>query len=609
MATVAVVEPAVGRDRESRTRVALAVSLAGLVASGLTVWACANSPILVDATGTALWRSAFVASYVAVGTYSWWRRPDSRLGPLVAGVGFLYAAASLNASGAPLAYTLGMVVWVAVIVYLAYVYLCFPRGRLESATERGFVLALVVSTAVVWGLILALSPTLPLGGAFNDCGTRCPPNSLQIFPGNAGVGAALNAAFNVVTTISLIGIAMLIFHKARSTADITRRAMAPLTVAFIANIVEFVVFLFVGSAYPQTRDVFKIADGVVTLAVPFAMLAGQLRSHAFAATSLGQLWLRAGAQPMTPATVQDLIGDALGDPTLRIAVWDPEMATYVGVGGESVALPRDGGERGVTYVARNGWPVAVLTHDRAIQTDSDVVEALAETSLALVENWRLVEELRASRSRLIKAAELERRRLERDLHDGAQQSLVAIQVKVAMAQEATDPRDLERQLGAIEREAEAAVEQLRRLAHGIYPPELHDFGLAVALRALADASPIPIRISSTGVGRYPEEIEAAIYYCACEAIQNAGKHAGPGANVAVTLTARRDAIELRVDDGGVGMAHDHATKGIGIVDMRDRTEAVGGSFEINSAPGYGTSISATVPIQSSGGDLHSHRPR
>jgi hypothetical protein len=104
----------------------------------VTAWACAHSPILNHPTATALWRSSFVASYVAAGVYSYWRRPGSRLGPLVAGVGFLYGLASLNASGAPLAYTLGMVVWVAVVVYLAYVYLCFPRGRLESRLERGF---------------------------------------------------------------------------------------------------------------------------------------------------------------------------------------------------------------------------------------------------------------------------------------------------------------------------------------------------------------------------------------------------------------------------------------------------------------------------------------
>jgi hypothetical protein len=186
------------------------------------VRAVTSRVIMTHPTATALWRSSFVASYVAAGVHSYWRRPGSRLGPLVAGVGFLYSLASLNASGAPLAYTLGMVVWVAVVVYLAYVYLCFPPGRLESRLERGFIVAVVLSTAVVWALILTLSPTLPSGGAFTDCGSRCPPNALQVVNGHAQTGEALNTTFNILTMIALIGIAMLIFNKARSASYISR---------------------------------------------------------------------------------------------------------------------------------------------------------------------------------------------------------------------------------------------------------------------------------------------------------------------------------------------------------------------------------------------------
>src|SRR5450755_3065514 len=200
---------------ELRVFVVLAVGVGGTVATAVMAWATARSPTLVDPKGNWVWQSSFVASYVAVGAYTWWRRPESRLGPLVVGAGFLYSVTALTASGAPLAYTLGMVAFAAVIVYLAYVYLCFPRGRLESRLERGFILAFALSTALVWGLILALSPTLPPGGDFTDCGTRCPPNALQMVTGHAATGLALNTAYSVVTTISLIGIAMLIFHKAR----------------------------------------------------------------------------------------------------------------------------------------------------------------------------------------------------------------------------------------------------------------------------------------------------------------------------------------------------------------------------------------------------------
>lgn len=591
MATAAIGE--VEHGGLSRLAAVCAAAVAGAVATVGTAWACAHSPIFRDPTGAALWRSAFVASYVGVGVYSYWRRPESRLGPLVAAVGFLYSLASLNASGASLAYTIGMVVWVAVIVYLAYVYLCFPRGRLESPMERAFIVGLVGSTAVVWGLILVLSPTLPPGGSFTDCGTNCPHNALQIAHGGTEIALALNTAFNVLTTISLIGIAMLIFNKARGSAYLARRAMTPLTLAFIANIVEFVVFLFVGPAYPNTKDAFKIADGVVTLAVPFAMLAGQLRGHASAARSLRELWFRANQHPPTPRRVQDVVRRALGDPRLAIAVWDPDDATYVDVNGQPV--DQNGGELGVTRILRNGWPVALLIHDPVVPTDSDIVTGLAETSLMLLENWRLTEELRASRSRLIQAAETERRRIERDLHDGAQQSLVAIQLKVAMAHSANNREELERQLNAIQREAEAAVNEVRHLAHGIYPPELHDFGLAVALQSLAVAAAIPVRLINEGSGRYPDAIETALYFCTREAIQNAMKHAGAGARVILTLVGDQGGINLTIEDDGVGTEPDHATTGIGIVEMRDRIEAVGGDFSIVSAPGHGMSIHASIP--------------
>jgi signal transduction histidine kinase len=565
----------------------------------VTAWACAHSPILNHPTVTALWRSSFVASYVAAGIYSYWRRPESRLGPLVAGVGFLYSLASLNASGAPLAYTLGMVVWVAVVVYLACVYLCFPRGRLESRLERGFIVAVVLSTAVVWALILTLSPTLPPGGAFTDCGSRCPPNALQVVDGHPQTGEALKTTFNILTTIALIGIAMLIFNKARSASYISRRAMAPLTVAFLANIVEFVMFLYIGPHYPGTRAGFRIADGVVTLAVPVAILIGQARGQSSVAMSLGQLVVRANRVPITPTAVQQTISDALGDPSLRILLWDADAATYVDVDGRPVEAPVETETQCVTRVTRGGLPAAALVHDPSRHADSDMAEELATTSLMLLENWRLVQELRASQARLVEVAERERWRLEQDLHDGAQQSLMGIELRASLAMETPDPDQVLWQLRSIHRESKAALEELREVAHGIYPTVLHDLGLVAALLALARRCPIPMEVSDKGIRRYPHAIEAALYFSAREAIQNAVKHAGPRAQVVVTLAPRERAIELTVTDDGVGMSLGRNRPGIGILNMRDRIEAVGGQFSVLSALGRGTTIRAAIPERES----------
>jgi signal transduction histidine kinase len=595
MVTTSVAEVDSTRRRVSSVIALRAALAAGVIASAGTAWACMRSPILSNPTATAIWRSAFVASYVAAGIYAYWRRPDSRLGPLVAGVGFLYSLASLNASGAPLAYTLGMVVWVTVIVYLAYVYLCFPRGRLESGLERGSIAALVVSTAVVWTLILTLSPTLPPGGFFTDCRTRCPPNALQVVDGHAQLGAALNTAFNILTTIALIGIALLIFNQARSAAYISRRAMAPLTVAFLANIVVFVMFLYIGPAFPGTRAAFRIAGGLVTLTVPIAILIGQARRQSSAAMSLGQLVVRASREPITPTLVQQTISDALGDPRLQILLWDADESTYVDVDGRPVEALLESDTQRVTRVTRGGLPAAALVHDPSRHADADVAEQLAITSLMLLENWRLVQELRASQARLVKVAERERRRLEQDLHDGAQQSLMGIELRAALAVETADPEEVMRQLRSIHREAEAALRELRELAHGIYPTVLHDLGLVAALLALARRCPIPMDVSDKGIQRYPHAIEAALYFSAREAIQNAVKHAGSDARVVVTLAPHEGAIGLTVTDDGVGMSLVENRPGIGILNMRDRVEAVGGQFSVRSAPGRGTTIRITIP--------------
>ena len=435
MATTSVSGLQVSRRSELRPVVLRAVVVAGTLATIAMGWAVANSPILLDPRGDWPWRSLIVASYVAVGAYTWWRRPESRLGPLVAGIGFLYSTTLLNASGAPLAYTLGMVLWAAMIVYSGYVFLCFPRGRLESRLERGLILGFVFGTALIWGLILALSPTLPPGQDFANCGMQCPHNALQIVSGHAATGVALNTAWEVVSTISVIGIAMLIFNKARSPAHLRRRAVEPLAVVFIANIADFVTFLFVAPAYPDTREVLKLVDGVLSVAVPVAILLGQLRGDMFAARRLGQIAVGASGKPMTTAGVQTVVADALGDSTVSLAFWAPERGGYVDVHGASVELPSDTSRRGVTQITQDGRPAAALIHDPTLDTDSDVVEGLVATSLMLLENARLIEDLRASRSRIVTTAERERQRLEQDLHDGAQQRLMGIQVKLRLAED------------------------------------------------------------------------------------------------------------------------------------------------------------------------------
>jgi signal transduction histidine kinase len=578
---------------EPRVLVLVVVGIGGAVATTLTAWAVSRSPTLLDPQGTSIWRSLVVASNIGVGLYTWWRRPGNRFGPLLVGNGFLYALTSFNASGSSGAYTFGMVMWAVYVVYTANMLLSYPRGRLETGLERTFIAVYAASTAVLTGLNLALSPTFPPAGSFNDCGTHCPANALA--GGHEAIGKAVNSAASIVFTIALFGLTLLLLEKTRRAGPGLRRAVTPVAAVFTATVAWFVVSLYLLPAYPGTASAVTIVNGVLGLAIPVAILLGQVAGDRFAAISLGQIAVRAHEGPLTPSAVQEVLGDALGDPTVTLGLWDGASG-YVDVDGEPVELPADPRVRAVTRLSQDGRPVAALIHDPMLETDSTLVEGLAASSLMMLENARLVAELQASRGRIVQAAEQERRRLERDLHDGAQQRLMAIQVQLRLVEEHVDDRELAERLDAVGAQAAEAVEELRALARGIYPPALRQFGLADALRAFAMTAPKPpIEVVDEGVGRCSPAIETAIYFCAMEAVQNATKHAGRHARVTITLGRDENGIRFTVADDGVGMDNPSTAGGEGLTSMRDRIGAVSGELEITSAPGHGTTIHATVP--------------
>ena len=208
-------------------------------------------------------------------------------------------------------------------------------------------------------------------------------------------------------------------------------------------------------------------------------------------------------------------------------------------------------------------------------------------------------ELRATRRRLVHVAEQERKRIERNLHDGAQQRLIGMAVRVAIARETLASRPelalpLLREFGV---DVQLALDELRELAHGLYPPVLADHGLTEALRSLARQAPVPVETAIATVGRVDALTEAAVYFCCAEALQNAVKHAGPEAEIALRLRQEDDgALAFEVSDDGPGFAVDAPGRpGTGLMGMRDRVEAVGGTLTVESAPGAGTRVRGRVP--------------
>jgi signal transduction histidine kinase len=210
---------------------------------------------------------------------------------------------------------------------------------------------------------------------------------------------------------------------------------------------------------------------------------------------------------------------------------------------------------------------------------------------------RQAAELQASRTRIVTAADCERRRIERNLHDGAQQRLTALAIKLSLACELAESHDdqVREVLAELRADVREAADELRCLAHGIYPPVLVESGLPAALSMVARRSTLPITVHAALLGRYPAETEAAIYFCCLEAIQNAGKHAGDRARLEVRVWADGAALAFEVSDDGQGFQAGRCGHGAGFVNMQDRLCALGGRLRVESAPGQGTRVAGSVP--------------
>ena len=276
----------------------------------------------------------------------------------------------------------------------------------------------------------------------------------------------------------------------------------------------------------------------------FALIAAQL----FAGRVLREV---VGASMRRPSVegLERLLRAPLGDPGLRIGFWRPRERDFAGAHGD-VLEPSPG--QALTTVEREGRPAAAVLHDAQLSDDPELLAAAGGVALLAAENTELerawnasLRVLAESRARLTEAGDHERRKLERDLHDGAQQRLMAIQIRLRAAKERERDQQLADELEVVGVDAQQAVEELRTLAHGIYPPVLRSFGLADGLRAFALNSPVVVTVDDAGIGRCPRTIEAAIYFCAIEAVQNVIKHAGDGARVTITLGRERPTRPVR----------------------------------------------------------------
>jgi signal transduction histidine kinase len=532
--------------------------------------------------------------FIGVGLFAWARRPDNRVGALMAGTGFAWLISVAGFSDLPLVFTLGSVFGSLFLAVAVHLLLAFPGGQIETAGERRIVVA---------GYALTLSPLLvfpfasPEALECNDC----PKNVLLIEPNETVVDVA-NVVVNIAAIALVIAVLVALVRRWRRATPPQRRFLVPVYSGGVALMAMLIVIVSL-----QTGGIDDTAASVVWAAamvpfglVPYLFLGTLVRAQVIQAGAVGQLVARLGEAPR-PGELRDALARALRDRSLELVYWLPEAERFVDAKGHAVELPAPGSGRAVTRVEREGECVAAIVHDASLLQEEGHVRAVGAAAALALQNERLdaelrakVEELRASRERMLRIGLEERRRLERDLHDGAQQRLVstALDMRLARAKLRRDPTGAETLLAVASDELEAALEELRELARGIHPAVLTDRGLGTAIETLAHRAPVPVELGETPGGRLPEAVELAAYFVVSEALTNVAKYAE--ATHATVNVAREDGrVVVEVADDGVGGADPE--RGTGLRGLADRLAVLEGRLEVDSERGRGTTIRARIP--------------
>jgi signal transduction histidine kinase len=577
----------------SLRRALWALAAAGFV-MGLAVLALILTNDELDGAGA--WGAGTLVvgwGFVWVGLYAWARRPDNRVGMLMAGTGFAWFLSGFTFSDVPLVFTIGQLLASLFFAVVIHLLLAFPSGRLQSRLERRIVVAAYLLTTVPVAPLLLFADPEAL-----DC-ESCPENVLLVEP-NESLVTTITSVLNI-GGVALIGaVLVILLQRWRRASPGQRRLLVPVYSAGAAVIVLLIVTvgLQASGADTWTLDVLWIASLVPFGLVPYMFLATLVRARMIQTGAVGRLVARLGEAPGR-GQLRDELARALGDPTIELVYWLPDGERFVDSRGRTVQLPAPGSGRGATRIERDGELVAAIVHD-ALNFDREL-DAIGAAAAIALENERLdaelrakVAELRESRSRMLRIGLEERRRLERDLHDGAQQRLVSMALNMRLARDRMreDPDAAERMLDGASSELDAALEELRELARGIHPAVLSDRGLDAALETLARRAPLPVELNRDARERLPESIELAAYFVVSEALTNVAKYAD-ATHAQVNVARRNGKLLIEVTDDGVGGAD--PGNGTGLRGLADRLAVIEGRLEVDSPPGAGTTIRARIP--------------
>jgi signal transduction histidine kinase len=586
---------------------AAAIPAAGGVLCALAAVVTWSSSTSASPELEAFARALMVGAPIGVGIYARRRAPFRRFGGLLIAAGCFWFLSTLAGSSNELLYSIGRVSawWVELV--LVYLMLTFPTGRLRGPVDRALVggLALVVLTLYLPTALLV--EHYPLPSPYTSC-DPCPSNAFMVASSEPAFVEDVMRPLREGLSIALfVAVTVRLGLRIRGAGHLVRQTLSPVLTVATFRVAVLAIALFARRQWPDDTHLVQTLSWLVALALPamaLAFLVGVARWRLFVAGAQQRLASRLRGHP-GPEDLRAALADAFDDPTLDIAYWIGDGDGHWADGaGHAVELP--GGPRSVTEIRDDGdRRVAAVIHDPALREERAFIDAASSYMVMTLDNQRLsaqtaslLRQVNDSRARIQATADDERRRIERDLHDGAQQRLVALRIKLELAAEQVDTGSRNGDAGLLRGmggEIEVALDEIRSLARGIYPAPLADRGLVEALRSAALQSALPASVLAAGVGRYPREVETAAYFCCLEALQNAAKHA-TGATAVVVELSDNGSLQLEVRDDGAGYDPEAVTKGVGLTSMRDRVEAVGGMLVVRTSPGRGTRVSADIPL-------------
>jgi signal transduction histidine kinase len=481
------------------------------------------------------------------------------------------------------------------------------------ASVVAFVLNTVVSLLV---------PQLGPDGSISGCIALCPDNALAITSQPSLAVDLVELVRFAVIVIDLATGGLLVWRMVAGTPP-QRRALvigAPIALVFLLLHITYQVLKLADPDGAAVHSVIQWgvagARSLIWYGFLFALIAAQL----FAGRVLHSL-VRQSLRRPSRNELEAMMREPLGDPGLRLAIWEPTTETWTGTDTdtdtdtdtEGITAPTPEPGRELAIVERgDGTPAVAIDHDAQLDDDPELLRAVGAVALLAAENAASNDaqaELRRSHARIVAAGDSERMKLERNLHDGAQQRLVAVRIRLALAGErVAEQVTIRHELDGIGEDVEEAIEELREVAHGLYPPVLSERGLRAALMEIRRHVTAPIDVRAANIDQHPAELESAVYYCCLEAIQNATKRGGPTVQITVRLREGRDADELsfEVADDGPGFDLSGAHTGAGLQNMRDRVGALSGHISIVTTPGHGTTVSGSIPLHPDQG--HGYAP-